>query len=119
MVREPTWRHLCKIEALTDQKGKCKYCKGPLGIREATADHSWPVSRNGRTTRKNIVAACRHCNVTKGSIPHVDFYRLIDRKMPKGASADILLIWASRKIWRRADRATERIEKYARVTKVL
>lgn len=108
------WRHLCKIEALTEQQGKCKYCKSPLTIREATADHVWPVSRKGRTTRENIVAACRHCNVVKGAMSHIDFYKMIDRKLPKGASADILLIWASRRLWRRAHKASERIQRFVR-----
>lgn len=114
MVREKRWRHLCKIEALTEQNGTCKYCKSPLIIRDATADHCWPRSKKGPTTRDNIVAACRPCNQAKGSTPHVEFYKLIDRKFPKGAAPAILMIWASRRIMRRAHRASERILKLSK-----
>ena len=113
-IREQTWRKLCTIEALTEQEGKCKYCKAPLSAKDATADHMWPVSKRGRTTRENIVAACRECNVIKGDLSHIEFYKLIDRRIPNGARPEILLIWASRRIWRRTHKATERIEQRAR-----
>lgn len=113
-IREQHWRKLCTIEALTEQGGTCKYCKAPLTAKEATADHMWPVSKRGRTTRENIVAACRSCNVAKGNMGPAEFYRLIDRKFPKGQRMEILLIWVSRRIWRRTHRATERIERLAR-----
>ncbi len=112
--RERRWRILYKIAALKAQDGICKYCCGPLTIAQATADHKWPVSRNGRTTAENIVAACFTCNRVKGAMSHIEFYRLIDRRMPRGASPAILVIWASRRIWKRTWRAVAQIEKLAK-----
>lgn len=114
MPREWTWRRLCRIEALTEQKGRCKYCKAPLTAADATADHVHPISRRGRTTRENIVAACRHCNRTKGDMHEARFGSLIYRSRAKGRNPDILLIWASRKIWERTHKAVARIERAAR-----
>jgi 5-methylcytosine-specific restriction endonuclease McrA len=114
MPKEKTWRHLCKIEALTEQKGRCKYCKAPLTAANATADHVRPVSRRGRTTRENIVAACRHCNQTKGDMHDARFTSLIYRSRAKGNNPDILLIWAARKIWIKTHKACARIERAVR-----
>jgi 5-methylcytosine-specific restriction endonuclease McrA len=114
MTAVSKWRHLYKVEALTEQDGCCAYCKSPLTVRTATADHKWPQARKGRTTRKNIVAACRPCNQAKGDTPPTKFYRLIDRKLPRGAPPEILLIWFSRRIWKRTHRARAKIEKYAK-----
>ena len=43
---------------------RCQYC-GRKG--EMTFDHVVPRSRGGRTTWKNVVAACAECNLKKGS----------------------------------------------------
>jgi 5-methylcytosine-specific restriction endonuclease McrA len=42
----------------------CQYCGGR---GELTFDHVVPRSRGGRTTWDNVVAACAHCNLRKGS----------------------------------------------------
>ena len=47
---------------------ECQYC----GYGEdLTFDHIIPRSRGGRTTWQNVVTACSHCNLMKGSqLPH-------------------------------------------------
>ena len=55
------------------QGGRCAYCGQSMGPAEEcrrtseTADHVVPVKLGGRTTRDNIVAACRDCNTRKGA----------------------------------------------------
>lgn len=45
----------------------CQYCGSTFRTHELTFDHVIPRSRGGRTAWDNIVAACRDCNLTKGS----------------------------------------------------
>lgn len=107
---EQRWIKLYRAEALTEQRGRCAYCKAPLPARQATADHLWPRKRYGQTSRENIVAACRPCNKAKGHKSEGQFYKLIKgRTPPRGAPPEILLIWASRRIWKRTHRACETI----------
>lgn len=103
-----------KMEALVEQNGQCAYCHIPLPIRKATADHRWPKSKRGSYSKENIAAACLPCNNAKGDMSHIEFYKLIDRKIPKGTSLEILMIWSARRIWKRAHRACERILKVCR-----
>ena len=51
--------------ALTQQRGVCYYCSTKLSVGAAQGDHKTPVSRGGRTTSRNIVAACARCNTEK------------------------------------------------------
>lgn len=112
--RDVTLRQEYTTAALAEQKGRCLYCKAPLAREVATADHKRPQVQGGRTTRENIGAACVGCNVAKGSIPEGKFWRLIEAaKPPVTAGIDIVLIWASRRIWRRTHRACDRIERVA------
>jgi len=82
-------------------------------MKTATADHKHPQVRHGKTTRENIAAACYSCNQAKGHLSEGQFFKLIKRDFPTGAPAKIIMVWASRRIWRRANRATGRIEKAA------
>lgn len=47
------------------QKGVCAYCEKPAPARELTMDHVVPVARGGRSTRGNVVPACKECNNRK------------------------------------------------------
>lgn len=50
---------------------RCQYCSVKYRTNELTFDHVIPRSRGGRTSWDNIVAACRCCNLRKGSqMPH-------------------------------------------------
>lgn len=55
------------------QKGKCAYCKKPVPINLATADHKIPRIRGGSDHPTNIVMACGFCNVAKGSMTDEEF----------------------------------------------
>ena len=43
----------------------CAYCGDEFNFLRLTRDHIRPVSRGGRDTWMNVVAACRHCNGQK------------------------------------------------------
>ena len=46
-------------------KGVCYYCDGRLSASELTMDHIVPMSRGGRSTKGNVVPACKTCNNKK------------------------------------------------------
>ncbi len=56
--------------------GKCHYCGKALSAKIATMDHVIPISRGGKSTKNNIVAACKDCNTAKKN------------QLPEGFSAD-------------------------------
>jgi len=58
-LRESQWWKRCLA------KGICHYCKKPTSPRELTMDHIVPVSRGGRSTKGNVVPACKECNNKK------------------------------------------------------
>ncbi len=45
--------------------GRCYYCDAEVGADRLTMDHKVPIIRGGRTTKGNVVAACRECNTAK------------------------------------------------------
>jgi 5-methylcytosine-specific restriction endonuclease McrA len=45
--------------------GLCHYCGARVGAHELTMDHLVPVIRGGRSTRGNVVPACKSCNNAK------------------------------------------------------
>jgi 5-methylcytosine-specific restriction protein A len=46
-------------------KGICHYCRRAVGRRDLTMDHIVPLSRGGRSTKGNVVPACKMCNNRK------------------------------------------------------
>ncbi|MBW2100704.1 MAG: HNH endonuclease [Deltaproteobacteria bacterium] len=52
------WKRRCS-------KGVCYYCQQPVPAKELTMDHIVPISRGGRTTKGNVVPACKKCNNKK------------------------------------------------------
>jgi 5-methylcytosine-specific restriction endonuclease McrA len=45
----------------------CQYCGDVFPDRDLTIDHVIPVSRYGKTSWENCVAACKSCNGAKGN----------------------------------------------------
>lgn len=56
----------------TINKGECHYCNQIFAKDELTMDHIVPLSRGGKSTKGNIVAACKNCNNNKKSRTPVD-----------------------------------------------
>lgn len=46
-------------------RGVCHYCGLPVNPKELTMDHVVPIIRGGRSTRGNVVPACKSCNNRK------------------------------------------------------
>lgn len=46
-------------------KGTCHYCGRSFPPQELTMDHIVPVARGGRSTKGNLVTACKACNNAK------------------------------------------------------
>jgi hypothetical protein len=45
--------------------GVCHWCERRFPPRELTMDHVVPIIRGGRSTKGNVVPACRECNAAK------------------------------------------------------
>ena len=52
------WKRKCA-------KGACYYCGRSVAPKELTMDHIVPLSRGGKSTRGNVVPACKECNNKK------------------------------------------------------
>lgn len=51
----------------------CYYCEKKLAPSEVTMDHRVPLSRGGRSTKGNVVAACKTCNNQKKNLTPVEW----------------------------------------------
>lgn len=47
-------------------RSRCYYCEQSFKPKELTMDHKHPIIRGGRTTKQNVVPACKDCNTEKG-----------------------------------------------------
>ncbi len=62
-------------------EGICHYCGKKFDRDELTMDHVIPLSRGGKSTKKNIVTSCKPCNSEKKYLTPVD---MILKKIQKG-----------------------------------
>ncbi len=46
-------------------KGVCHWCGGSFPTSELSMDHIVPLVRGGKSTRGNVVPACKECNSRK------------------------------------------------------
>lgn len=54
----PWWQRRCAT-------GLCHYCGKQVGAKALTMDHLLPIIRGGRSSKGNVVPACRDCNAAK------------------------------------------------------
>lgn len=73
--RSQWWRNL-------RGKGVCYYCKGHFTPQELSMDHLVPVIRGGKSTKANIVPACKPCNDDKKYLLPVEWQGLKDAPDP-------------------------------------
>ncbi len=57
--RSQWWKRRCST-------GVCHYCGRQVGAKALTMDHLVPIIRGGRSTKGNVVPACKDCNAAKG-----------------------------------------------------
>ena len=46
-------------------RGQCYYCGRVFPPKALTMDHIVPLSRGGKSTKRNVVPACKECNNKK------------------------------------------------------
>ena len=60
------WKRRCA-------KGVCHYCHRAVPPKELTMDHIVPISRGGRSTKGNVVTACKECNNAKKQLMPIEW----------------------------------------------
>lgn len=65
------WKRQCA-------KGLCHYCNKAVKAADLTMDHVVPLVRGGRSTRGNVVAACKDCNTKKQSLLPMEWEEYMD-----------------------------------------
>jgi 5-methylcytosine-specific restriction protein A len=66
------WKRKCS-------EGKCYYCHKKVLPRELTMDHVVPIVRGGRSTKNNVVPACKECNNKKKHSLPIEWEEYLDR----------------------------------------
>ncbi|MGD8387386.1 MAG: HNH endonuclease [Desulfobacteraceae bacterium] len=61
------------------QPGVCHYCGRKVGRENLTMDHLVPLIRGGRSTKGNIVPACKECNSRKKYLLPVEWEEYVQR----------------------------------------
>ena len=59
--------------------GRCYYCGRQVGARALSMDHVVPLIRGGRSSRGNVVPACKECNNRKKSLLPVEWEDYLKR----------------------------------------
>jgi 5-methylcytosine-specific restriction endonuclease McrA len=66
------WKRKCA-------KGRCYYCGACVAPKDLTMDHLVPLARGGRSTKANIVAACKDCNNKKKYLLPLEWEEYLSR----------------------------------------
>lgn len=59
-------------------KGLCHYCRRSFSPKDLTMDHIVPVARGGKSTKGNVVPACKTCNNAKKSLLPMEWDQYIN-----------------------------------------
>jgi 5-methylcytosine-specific restriction endonuclease McrA len=54
-------------------KGLCHYCGRSTPAKELTMDHIVPLARGGKSTKGNLVTACKECNNNKKNLLPIEW----------------------------------------------
>ncbi len=58
--------------------GICYYCHQKFPYKDLTMDHLVPLARGGRSTKDNLVPACKDCNTKKKNMMSVEWDEYLD-----------------------------------------
>jgi 5-methylcytosine-specific restriction endonuclease McrA len=81
------WKRRCA-------KGLCHYCGRQTPAGELTMDHIVPVARGGKSSKGNVVPACKSCNTKKKQLlpmeweDYLQSFRLRTRSSTIAAGSD-------------------------------
>lgn len=64
-------------------KGVCHYCGCRVSSRQLTMDHIVPIARGGRSTKGNVVPACKECNNKKKQLLPMEWEEYLARANEK------------------------------------
>ena len=59
--------------------GRCHYCGRQVPPKELTMDHVVPLGRGGRSTKGNLVPACKECNTKKRTMLPLEWEEYMER----------------------------------------
>ncbi|PID78012.1 MAG: HNH endonuclease [Deltaproteobacteria bacterium] len=59
-------------------KGKCFYCGKMILPHDLTMDHVVPLSRGGKSSKGNLVTACKECNNKKKNLLPVEWIEYLE-----------------------------------------
>ncbi len=59
--------------------GLCHYCGMKTAYRNLTMDHLVPLARGGRSTKNNLVPACKTCNTKKKSMLPLEWEEYLEK----------------------------------------
>ena len=78
-LKKTQQKRLLRKAAILDLcKSRCFYCGRKITLETMTLDHYVPKSKGGQD-KNNLVAACKGCNVLKGSLSITEFRVLFSR----------------------------------------
>lgn len=52
---------------------RCYYCNAAIARKDVTMDHIVPIAQGGRSTKGNVVPACKDCNNLKRDMTAVEW----------------------------------------------
>ncbi|BDV43723.1 HNH endonuclease [Geotalea uraniireducens] len=65
-------------------RGICHYCGGTFAPDELTMDHLVPIVRGGKSSRGNVVPACKECNNRKKYLLPLEWEEYLQRQQRTG-----------------------------------
>jgi len=66
------WKRKCS-------EGRCYYCGKKFSPKELTMDHIVPIIRGGKSTKGNIVPACKECNTKKKHMLPIEWEEYMEK----------------------------------------
>ena len=66
------WKRRCA-------KGRCHYCGQEAPAGALTMDHVVPLARGGKSTKGNVVPACKSCNNKKKQLLPMEWQAYLNR----------------------------------------
>ncbi|GBD97839.1 MAG TPA: HNH endonuclease [Nitrospirae bacterium] len=70
------WKRKCA-------EGRCYYCGRGVLPGELTMDHIVPIVRGGKSTKNNVVPACKECNNKKKHALPIEWEEYLERLKKK------------------------------------
>lgn len=61
----------------------CYYCGNKVAYKNITMDHLVPLARGGRSTKDNLVPACKNCNTKKQSMLPLEWQEYLEGQAGK------------------------------------